>query len=102
MSLTAGLSFPVIAGIIGILLGIRAIDTKKKLARGFYITALLVAGFAAGFIITPYTEPFITWLQSAVMAGVAHAGAASILYQTGKLTLPSEDQFRFFHEDIDS
>jgi len=87
MELDSFIKVGLVAGIIGILQGIKALDTKGKLAGGFYILAAMCLGFLSGFIVTPYAEPFITWLQSVGVSGVTYAGAASILYQTGKLTL---------------
>lgn len=94
-SLTTGVNLPLILGIIGILLTVRRLDTEKQLARGFYIIAVTVLGFISGFMVTAYEPPVVTWLQEVLVASFIHAGAASILYQHGKLALPSEDQFRF-------
>ena len=76
-----------VGGIIGILQGIKALDTKGKLAAGFYILAAIALGFFSGFILTPYAAPFIQWVQKSLVAGVTYAGASSILYQTGKLII---------------
>ena len=81
-----------VGGIIGILQAIKVLDSKGKLAAGFYILAAIVLGFLGGFILTPYAAPFIQWLQRSAVAGVTYAGAASILYQTGKLiVIPHAD-----------
>jgi hypothetical protein len=75
-----------VAGIIGILLGVRAVDTKRRLGSGSYIIGAMLLGFvAAALVVSPWS--LRGWLAS----GIAHAGAASILYQTGKLLLPGND-----------
>jgi hypothetical protein len=89
---TLGLNAAIIGGIIGILQGIKALDTAGKLAKGFYIIAAMAFGFACGFIVTAYSAPFVQWVQKAAGAGISYAGAASILYQTGKLVVaPASD-----------
>jgi len=81
-----------VGGIIGILQAIKALDTKGRFASGFYIIGALVLGFLGGFILTPYEAPVIQWLQKAAVSGVTYAGAASILFQTGKLIVtPTQD-----------
>ena len=86
-----------VGGIIAILQVIKTADTKHKLAKGFYIIAALVLGFLSGFVVTPYSEPIVQWVQAVIMNGVVYAGAASILYQTGKLGL-STDTEKFVHK----
>ena len=76
-----------VGGIIAILQTIKLMDTQGKLASGFYVIGALVLGFLGGFIITPYVAPFVQWMQKAAVSGVTYAGAASILFQTGKLVL---------------
>jgi hypothetical protein len=86
LNLFAGVNVAMVAGIIGILLGVKALDRKKKLGPGFYIIAVMVLGFGgAALVVKPWT--LRTWLTS----GIAHAGHASILYQFGKLIIPGND-----------
>jgi hypothetical protein len=86
LNLFAGVNVAMVAGIIGILLGVRAIDRGKKLGSGAYIIGAMVLGFlAAALVVNPWTPR--AWLAS----GIAHAGAASILYQFGKLVIPGND-----------
>jgi len=87
MELESFVKVGLVAGIIGILQGVKALDTKNKLASGFYILAAMFLGFLSGFVVTPYVTPFILWIQDVIVSGITYAGAASILYQTGKLTL---------------
>lgn len=94
-SISAGVNLPLIAGMIGLLLTVRRMDKDRTLARGFYIMAVTILGFVGGFLVTPYSEPIIPWIQEVLVSAIIHAGAASILYQQGKLMLPSEDHFRF-------
>ncbi len=105
MNLAANINGGLILAIIALLLVVRRLDTlgnlkwlfKKPLARGFYIVAVLVLGFIAGCLAySPFN--LIHW-NKILIGGILHAGAASILYQTGKLAMPSEKDFKFFHEE---
>lgn len=97
MDLSMFVNAGVAGGIIAILQAIKAFDTKGKLAKGFYILAALILGFLCGFIVTPYETETIQWLQKVAMNGIAYGGAASVLYQTGKLTL-SQDTEKLIHK----
>jgi hypothetical protein len=86
LNLFAGVNLAMIAGIIGVLLGVKLIDRKGVLGKGFFVAAAMLLGFlGAAFVVKPFTIK--EWIPS----GVAHAGAASILYQFGKLVLPGND-----------
>ena len=86
LNLFAGVNVAMVAGIIGILLGVRAVDSRKLLGSGAYIIGAMLLGFvAAALVVSPWS--LRGWLAS----GIAHAGAASILYQTGKLIVPWND-----------
>jgi len=88
LNLFAGMNTAMVAGVIGILLGVRAVDRKKKLGKGAYVIGAMLFGFiGAAFVVKPFT------LSGWIVAGIAHAGAASILYQAGKLVLPGPDQY---------
>jgi len=88
LSLFAGLNVGMVAGVIGVLLGVRAVDRKKRLGKGAYVIGAMVLGFlGAAFVVQPFT------LSAWIVAGIAHAGAASILYQAGKLVLPGPDRY---------
>jgi len=88
LNLFAGVNVAMIAGIIGILLGVRAVDRKKKLGKGAYVIGAMICGFVgAAAVVHPWT------LSGWIVSGIAHAGAASVLYQTGKLILPGPDQY---------
>lgn len=87
----------VAGGIIALLQVIKSFDKKEKLAKGFYIAAAVILGFLCGFVVTPYDENTIHWLQKVAMNGIAYGGAASLLYQTGKLTLNHDPQ-KFIHK----
>lgn len=95
INLASEVNLPLIGAIIGILLAVRGLDTKGKLARGFYIIAVLVLGFAGGLLVTNNIG------KELIIAGIIHAGAASILYQTGKLIVPSQKDFKLFHKGKD-
>ena len=93
-----------VGGIIAILQTIKLLDTKKKLASGFYIVSALILGFLGGFLITPYVAPLIQWLQKAAVNGVMYAGSASILFQTGKLVIiphPEGPRAKFINSSVD-
>jgi hypothetical protein len=88
LQLFAGINVAMVAGVIGILLGIRAVDRKKKLGKGAYVIGAMVLGFLGAACVT---KPFS--VSGWIVAGIAHAGAASILYQAGKLVLPGPDRY---------
>jgi len=84
-SLFAGLNLAMIGGIIGILLAVRAVDRKHRLGKGAYVIGSVVLGFVAGALTSdPLT--LRVWLER----GITYAGAASILYQFGKLLIPEQ------------
>lgn len=88
LNLFPGVNVGMVAGIIGILLGVRFADPKKKLGKGAYIIGAMVLGFlGAALVVKPFT------LSGWITSGISHAGAASILYQFGKLVIPSADQY---------
>lgn len=97
LDLFAGVNVAMVAGIIGVLLGIRASDSKaQKLGKGFYIVLAMILGFVgAALVVKPFTIK--NWIPS----GIAHAGAASILYQFGKLVLPGND-YTFLKKPVDA
>ncbi len=84
-----GIDFKLIAGIIGVLFAVRRIDQKGFFGQKFYVIAVLIFGFLAGAFLV--SEKLM--LQPMLTQGLIHAGVASILYQTGKLVIPSEDGF---------
>lgn len=90
----------IVGGIIMIFQVIKFLDKKQKFQKGFYILGVLFSGFLCGFIVTPYTAPFIQWLQASIGAGIVYAGASSLLYQTGKLVLVKDETVQ--HKFIDT
>ena len=82
-----GINLALIAGIIGILFTMKKLDTKEKFGKKFYVVAVLVLGFLAGALLVSRKFQFNFML----VQGIIHAGVASILYQTGKIVVPSAD-----------
>ena len=92
-------------GIVVILQVIKSLDKSKKLQKGFYILSALILGFLTGFITTSFYTPLIHWIQESIGAGIAMGGAASLLYQTGKLTIggnSSETSQTFISKIVDN
>jgi hypothetical protein len=84
LNLFPGVNVGMVAGIIGILLGVKAV-AQDKLPKWSYIVAVMVLGFvASAVVISPWT-----W-KGWVASGISHAGAASILYQFGKIFIPAK------------
>ena len=89
LTILQNINFALVGGIIGILFTVKRLDTKGILGKKFYIVSVLVFGFCAGAFLV--SEKFL-W-QPMITQGLIHAGVSSILYQTGKLFVPSEDGF---------
>lgn len=84
LNLFPGVNMGMVAGVIGILLGVRA-ASGDKLPKWVYIVGAMILGFIAALVVV---EPF-TW-KGWIISGITHAGAASILYQTGKLIVTKD------------
>jgi len=90
---SGGLNLVMIVGIIGILQLVKTLDKKKVLKKDFYLIAVLAGGVLAGVLVAEHT------LKGFIVATVAHAGVASILYQYGKKILPSTgSKFQLFQK----
>lgn len=82
LNLFPGVNIGMVAGIIGVLLGVKAI-AQGKLPSWFYIAAVMALGFvSAALVVSPFQ------MRGWIISGIAHAGAASILYQFGKMLIP--------------
>ena len=91
-----GINVAFVVGIIGILRVVRQFDVKKLLGSGFYLIAVVLAGLMAGLFSTPAGSSFGTF----AMAGISHAGVASLVYQYGKKLFHFEnDKFTFFNKE---
>ena len=81
------LNLAMVLGIIGILAGIKLADKKRHIPTAFYLPLCIIAGFIAGIAAIPGD---IT-VRQIMSYGIAHAGFASILYQSRKIFLPGKD-----------
>lgn len=84
LNLFPGVNMGMVAGVIGILLGVR-LASGGKLPKWVYVVGAMTLGFvAAAVVVDPFT------IKGWIASGISHAGAASILYQSGKIILSKD------------
>lgn len=77
-------SLPILIAIVAIAQAIKMFDKKKKIDNRYYTLIVFILGLIGGTLVIPGEIAFSTVLSY----GMAHAGAASFLYQFRKYILP--------------